>query len=107
MFKKIFILSLMIVLTNCAPPGSALLGPSITVARTGNLYQAGLSYGSSKVIKKTRESIQKIKETKKIVYQQIDQLHKKIEKDKINKAALQNQANLFFKTVKDNLKNYN
>tara|TARA_B110000914_G_scaffold125493_1_gene109535 strand:- start:246 stop:497 length:252 start_codon:yes stop_codon:yes gene_type:complete len=31
---------------------TALLGPAVTAASTGNLYQAGLSYGSSKVITK-------------------------------------------------------
>ena len=31
---------------------TALFGPAITVASTGNLYQAGLSYGSSAAITK-------------------------------------------------------
>ena len=31
---------------------TALLGPVITIASTGNIAHAGLSYGSSKVIKK-------------------------------------------------------
>jgi len=106
MFKYFFILSLF-VLTNCAAPGTALLGPSITVARTGNIYQAGLSYGSSHVIKKTKESIDKIKETKTIVYKRVDELNKKIKNEELNKVALKNQADLFFKAVKDNLKKYN
>tara|TARA_B100000767_G_C19542003_1_gene441188 strand:- start:424 stop:747 length:324 start_codon:yes stop_codon:yes gene_type:complete len=107
MFKKFIILSLMFILTNCAAPGTVLLGPSITVARTGSIYQAGLSYGSGHVIKKTKESLDKIKETKKIVYQRVNQLNKKINKDKLNKVVLKDQADLFFKAVKDNLKNYN
>ena len=106
MFKYFFILSLF-VLNNCAAPGTALLGPSITVARTGNIYQAGLSYGSSHVIKKTKESIDKIKETKTIVYKRVDELNKKIKNEELNKVALKNQADLFFKAVKDNLKKYN
>ena len=32
--------------------GTAFLGPAITVASTGNIYQAGLSYGSNLAIKK-------------------------------------------------------
>jgi hypothetical protein len=32
--------------------GSAILGPAYTLANTGNVFQAGLSYGSSKAIKK-------------------------------------------------------
>ena len=31
---------------------SAFLGPAVTVASTGNIYQAGLSYGSSQTITK-------------------------------------------------------
>ena len=76
MFKKIIILSLLLVLTNCAGPGTVLLGPTITVVRTGSVYQAGLSYGSSHVVKKTKESIEKIKKTKKVISQQVNQLNK-------------------------------
>ena len=38
-------------LTGCVQ-NTALLGPAVTAASTGNLYQAGLSYGSSKVVTK-------------------------------------------------------
>ena len=38
-------------LTGCLQ-NTAFLGPAVTVASTGNVYQAGLSYGSSQVIKK-------------------------------------------------------
>ena len=107
MFKKILIFPLFLFLTNCAAPGSAFLGPSITAARTGSVYQAGLSYGSSHVVKKTKETLVKIQKTKEIAYQRVDQLHKKIKKDKLNKVVLKNQSDLFFKAVKDNLKKYN
>ena len=50
--KKIFIgLIFVYFLSGCAQ-NAALLGPAITVASTGNIYQAGLSYGSSQAIKK-------------------------------------------------------
>ena len=50
--KKIIISAFAIVfLTGCLQ-NTAFLGPAVTVASTGNVYQAGLSYGSSKVIKK-------------------------------------------------------
>jgi hypothetical protein len=110
MFKKLIILSSLLILTNCASPGVAFLGPSLTVARTGSVYQAGLSYGSSHMIKKTKESIEKIKKTKKTVSRQIDQLNKKIKKNELNKLVSKNkknQADLFFKAVKDNFKKYN
>ena len=107
MFKKCIILSSMLILTSCYPPGAALLGPSITVATTGNIYQAGLSYGSGQVLKKTKESIERIKETKKVVYLEVDQFYKKINKDKLNKVVLTDQRDHFFKAVEDNLKKYN
>ena len=50
--KKIIIsVFAMCFLTGCLQ-NTAFLGPAVTVASTGNLYQAGLSYGSSKTIKK-------------------------------------------------------
>ncbi|MDB9956951.1 hypothetical protein OAD48_02700 [Candidatus Pelagibacter sp.] len=50
--KKIIISAFaMCFLTGCLQ-NTALLGPALTVASTGNVYQAGLSYGSSQVIKK-------------------------------------------------------
>ena len=50
--KKIIISTFaMCFLTGCLQ-NTAFLGPALTVASTGNVYQAGLSYGSSQVIKK-------------------------------------------------------
>ena len=50
--KKIIIgLFLLCFLNGCAQ-STALLGPAYTLVNTGNVYQAGLSYGSSKAIKK-------------------------------------------------------
>ena len=50
--KKIIISAFaMFFLTGCLQ-NTAFLGPAMTVASTGNLYQAGLSYGSSQAIKK-------------------------------------------------------
>ena len=50
--KKIIIsVFAMCFLTGCLQ-NTAFLGPAITVASTGNIYQAGLSYGSSRTIKK-------------------------------------------------------
>jgi len=50
--KKIIISAFaMCFLTGCLQ-NTAFLGPALTVASTGNVYQAGLSYGSSQAIKK-------------------------------------------------------
>ena len=50
--KKLFIsLSFVLFLNSCAQ-NAALLGPALTGVSTGSVYQAGLSYGSAKAIKK-------------------------------------------------------
>ena len=53
--KKIFInLFLMCFLNGCAQ-NVAFLAPAYTLVNTGNIYQAGASYGSNKAIKIIRE----------------------------------------------------
>ena len=50
--KKIIIsIFVMCFLTGCLQ-STAFLGPAITIASSGSIYQAGLSYGSSEAIKK-------------------------------------------------------
>ena len=49
--KKIYFLVLIsIFLTGCIQ-STALLGPGVTIATTGNIMQAGLQYGANKAIK--------------------------------------------------------
>ena len=55
MFKNLFMLACILLLTNCATPTSAFLGPVFTGAKTGSVYQASLSYGSNRIIDKMRE----------------------------------------------------
>ena len=43
-------LFLLFFLNGCVP-STALLGPAYTLASTGNIYQAGLSYGSNQAVK--------------------------------------------------------
>ena len=50
MNKKIIFILPLFLLTNCASPGTAFLGPVITGAKTGSVYQASISYSSSKVM---------------------------------------------------------
>ena len=47
MFKKLLSISCLLILTNCATPGTALLSPVITGAKTKSLQQASLSLASS------------------------------------------------------------
>ena len=48
--KKIFFLFFCLVLLNNCAQNAALLGPTIAVGSTGNVYQASLSYGVNKSI---------------------------------------------------------
>ena len=47
--KKILLLLCFIMLTGCFQ-SIALLGPAITGASTGKIYQAGLSYGTNMIM---------------------------------------------------------
>ena len=50
--KKIaFILMSVVLLTGCAQ-STAFIGPAITVAATGNITQAGFTYGTNEAIKR-------------------------------------------------------
>ena len=51
-FKKIYLLVLIsMFLTGCIQ-STALLGPGVTIATTGNIIQAGFQYGANSAIKK-------------------------------------------------------
>ena len=52
MKKIISITFVFFLVSNCSVPGSALLGPIFTGAKTGSVYQASLSYGSNKIMTK-------------------------------------------------------
>ena len=55
MKKKFFTLCLILCLTilnNCVQSSVSLFGPTLTVAKTGNIYQGGISYASNKFVKK-------------------------------------------------------
>ena len=47
MIRKLLFIGCMLILTNCAAPGTALLSPVITGAKTKSLQQASLSLASS------------------------------------------------------------
>ncbi|MDA9233842.1 hypothetical protein N9O80_01275 [Candidatus Pelagibacter sp.] len=51
--KKISFLLLSLILLSGCMQSTAMLGPAITVATSGNIYQAGLSYGTNLTIKET------------------------------------------------------
>ena len=49
--KIVFILMSVVLLTGCVQ-STAFIGPAITVAATGNIAQAGFTYGTNEVIKR-------------------------------------------------------
>ena len=53
MNKKILFLALFF-LSSCSAPGTALLGPIFTGAKTGSVYQASLSYSTNQIIEKVK-----------------------------------------------------
>ena len=90
-FKKIILLILGLFFLNSCVETTAFLGPAITVGTSGNVYQAGLSYGSSQLVKTatgktTFEHMsefidsKKFKDTKKKLEESLENL----EKDSIN-----------------------
>ena len=50
-FKKLYLLVLTSIFLSGCIQSTALLGPSITIATTGNVMQAGLQYGVNTAIK--------------------------------------------------------
>ena len=50
--KKIFAGLFLLFFLNGCVQSTALLGPAYTLAGTGNIYQAGLSYGSNQAVTK-------------------------------------------------------
>ena len=50
--KKIIAGSFLLFFLNGCVQSAALLGPAYTLTSTGNIYQAGLSYGSNQAVKK-------------------------------------------------------
>ena len=76
MLKKFFTIFLLLFVTGCGTPGTALLGPAFTGATTKSVAQASLSFGTNQIMSKIHEDIIKSrKQVKKIV--------KKIDKFKI------------------------
>jgi len=88
--KKIIIGIFILSFLNSCAQNMALVGPAYTLASTGNVYQAGFTYGSNEAItrvtgKSTIENIKEIIklddqdiELKKLVKKQIEETRKKL-----------------------------
>lgn len=77
MKKAIYLLLSMLLLTGCLQ-SSALVGPAITGASSGSIYNAGLSYTSNIVVKKATG-----KTTAEYLISALEQKKLKIEQKKI------------------------
>ena len=49
--RKILIILLSLVLLSACAQSTALIGPAITIGNTGNVMQAGFSYGTNVVVR--------------------------------------------------------
>ena len=70
--KIVFILMSVVLLTGCAQ-STAFIGPAITVAATGNIAQAGFTYGTNEAIKRETG-----KDTKQYVSSLLEPKEKKV-----------------------------
>ena len=75
--KKIIAGLFLLFFLNGCVQSAALLGPAYTLASTGNIYQAGLSYGSNQAVKKitgksTTENIKSLVDNKKIKVEKVE-----------------------------------
>lgn len=61
-FKNYLIIFLILLLSNCASPGSALLGPVFTGITTKSATQASLSFGTNQIVRKIHGSTNKKKD---------------------------------------------
>ncbi|MDC0452692.1 hypothetical protein OAL48_01405 [Candidatus Pelagibacter sp.] len=50
-FQKIYFLAIIFIFLSGCIQSTALLGPGVTLATTGNVMQAGLQYGANSAIK--------------------------------------------------------
>ena len=57
MIIRLFFFGILICLTNCSAPGSALFGPTFTGVKTGSVYQTSVSYGSGKVMNSIKKKV--------------------------------------------------
>ena len=88
--KKIIIIIFLVSFLNGCAQNAALLGPAYTLATSGNIYQAGFTYGGNEIVTKTtgksmaqiiKESITAKKEDsdfKKLVKRNIEKTRKKL-----------------------------
>ena len=88
--KKLIIMIFLVSFLNGCAQNAVILGPAYTLATSGNIYHAGLTYGSNEIVTKTtgKSMAQNIKEGvtskkedsdfKKLVKRNIEKTRKKL-----------------------------
>ena len=88
--KKLIIMIFLVSFLNGCAQNAAILGPAYTLATSGNIYQAGFTFGGNEIVTKTtgksmaqiiKESITAKKEDsdfKKLVKRNIEKTRKKL-----------------------------
>jgi len=83
MIKNLSILILLLLLSNCTAPGTALLSPIITGAKTKSAHQASLSLASSlsskQLIENHNHELKKLKDT---IFKKDKKIFKNLNKNK-------------------------
>ena len=96
-FQKIYFLAIIFIFLSGCIQSTALLGPGVTLATTGNIMQAGLQYGANTAIKKEtgkdalthlKSAVEKEKDSQKLNKKIINFTQKTI--DKVKKKLLIN-----------------
>ena len=115
MKKAIYLLLGLFLLTGCLQ-SSAFVGPAITGASSGSIYNAGLSYTSNAVLKETTGKtaaeylLSTLEEKKMLIEKKQNEIKANIEQKKIliEKKQKEIQANSeeFFHLVTDHISNY-
>ena len=89
-FQKIYFLAIIFIFLSGCIQSTALLGPGVTLATTGNIMQAGLQYGANTAIKNEtgkdafthlKDAVDEEKDSQKIktiVKNTIDKISKKL-----------------------------
>jgi len=98
--KKLALIIVSLLFLNGCVETAALIGPALTIGTTGNVYQAGLSYGTNQLIKK---------ETGQNAVTYVSNLveEEKIKKNKIkNKKQLENDLLILVKNHIEKSRNY-
>ena len=70
--NKYLVVFLLVLLTGCSAPGTALLGPAFTGATTKSIAQASLSFSANQIVRKIDENVKKSKAEIKKVVKKID-----------------------------------